>query len=136
MYSKEIINLFCELIAENKSAHKILMDNGYQELIMVNEGLGGKQEGFKWLVENKKYILAAFVNAIMDENKKSVAFMMKMKAVQLAAVANAILGDKNALVWLKKNRLDQYVKLMETIEKKFENNEGHGLSILFKGPFS
>ena len=136
MYTKEIISLFCEMIAGNRSAYKMLMDNGYQELIMVNEALGGKKEGFQWLMENKKYIPAAFVNAIMDENKKSVAFLMKMKAPQLAAVANAIIGDPNALDWLKKNGLEHYVKLVDAIEKKFENDEGHGLSFLFKGPFS
>src|SRR4051812_47411802 len=84
----------------NTPSYNWLMEKGYRELAEAAEFLmSGKEKNFKWLVENKFYEIAAFINASKGD-KKAFQWLMQNNSIFWAATANAVNKDVKAMMWL------------------------------------
>ena len=72
-------------------------------------------------MENKHVVLAAFVNAIW-EDEKAFQFLMRVKAFQWAATANLINGDEKAEEFLKRSGNAHYVLLAHAIQSRIHED--------------
>ncbi|MCA6362020.1 MAG: hypothetical protein IM638_03220 [Bacteroidetes bacterium] len=115
-YSGDAIRKMTDLFGPTPTAaYNWLMDRDYRELIETVACIkAGRDASFKWLVDNKFYELAAFANAVMGD-KDAFRWLMQNKCVFWAATANAANKDKKAGMWLKQHQFTVYHDLAETI---------------------
>ena len=73
------------------------------------------------LMENKYFVLAAFVNAIW-EDEKAFKFLMDAKAFEWAAAANIINGDDKAEAFLKRIGKEHFVLLAHAIQSRIHED--------------
>jgi hypothetical protein len=115
------------------AAYNWLIERNYRELVESAEFLKtGKESAFRWLVENKFYVMAAFVNAVRGD-KKAFQWLMQNKNMFWAATANAANKDKDAMAWLKQHKLVVYAELAEAIIE-FEKLDNSDFSNYYKAP--
>lgn len=119
----------------NSAAYNWLMERGHRELTEAAEFLmSGKEKNFKWLIENKFFDLAAFINAAKGD-KKAFQWLMQNNVIFWAATANAINKDAKALLWLRQNNFIVYAELAEAIIE-FDRHDNSDFSGYYKGPGS
>lgn len=119
----------------NTAAYNWLVEHNYRELVETVEFLkSGKEIHFRWLVDHKQYVMAAFVNAARGD-KKAFQWLMQNKNMFWAATANAINKDKEAMLWLKQHKLIVYAELAETIIE-FEKLDNSDFSGYYKPPMN
>ena len=135
-YPKEAIELLTQLVGGREENAKLLAAAGFPELTLIYDSLNGNESIIPFLTSRKEFILASFLTSVLFQDKKAFDFLMKQKAPQWAATANAVNKDKNASQWLKKNNFSHYSKLADAILKKMEDDEGTGFEFLYKGPYS
>lgn len=102
-----------------------------KELASLEGAIRGEKRPMEWLLKNNK-LLAAFVDAA-EGNNSAVRFLMKKKEYAWAAVANLLNEDENAGAWLKKQHLEYYIKLAESIKFAWEKG-GNAAEAVFR-PF-
>jgi hypothetical protein len=78
-------------------------------------------------MDNKHFVLAAFVNAIWDDSK-AFQLLMKVKAFQWAACANTINGDEKAEEFLKKSGNEHFVLLAHAIQMMIHEDGDRNIS--------
>jgi hypothetical protein len=130
-YSKRQIELLCSALRGDKTAFSTLAVE-VPELTALENALRGEKAPMEWLIKNNK-ILAAFVDA-SEGNGSAVKLLLSKKAFELAAVANLLNEDENAMEWLKKHGLFYYIKLAESIKYAWEKRSGSDLEGMFR-PF-
>ena len=130
-YSKRQIELLCSALRGDKTAFSTLAVE-VPELTALENALRGEKAPMEWLIKNNK-ILAAFVDA-SEGNGSAVKLLLSKKAFELAAVANLLNEDENAMEWLKKRGLFYYIKLAESIKYAWEKRSGSDLEGMFR-PF-
>jgi hypothetical protein len=117
----------------NTSAYNWLIEKNYRELAEAAEFLmSGKEASFKWLVDNKFYDIAAFINAVKGD-KKAFQWLMQNNIIFWAATANAVNKDKKAMAWLEQHNFIVYKELAEAIID-FEKHDNSDFSGYYKGP--
>ena len=80
-------------------------------LVTFGEAVSGKKFFFKWLVENGYPELAALANAIRAD-KEALNWLMKYYP-QYAVLSDAIDGEEKAFEWLKKYKFNLLIVLAE-----------------------
>ena len=99
----------------NTPAYNWLIEKNHRELAEAAEFLkSGKESAFKWLVDNKFYDIAAFINAAKGD-KKAFQWLMQNNFLFWAATSNAINKDKKAMAWLEQHNFIVYKELAEAI---------------------
>jgi hypothetical protein len=97
------------------AAYNWLFERGHRELVEAGEFLKtGKEQHFRWLVDNKHFEIAAFINAARGD-KKAFQWLMQNKSIFWAATANAINKDKEAMQWLRQHNFMVYADLAQAI---------------------
>lgn len=115
------------------SSYNWLIERNHRELVEAAEFLKtGSERSFKWLVDNKHYIIGAFINAVRGD-KKAFQWLMQNKQVFWAAAANAANKDKEAMLWLKQNKLDVYAELAQAIIE-FDSLDNSDFSGYYRPP--
>ena len=110
-----------------------LVEKGHRELIETSEFIKFKnKKSFKWLLDQKFFVLAAFINAI-DGNKKAFRWLMENKYIIWAATANAVNKDTKAMIWLRKNNFTAYAELAQAIIE-FGKTDNSDITGYYKGP--
>lgn len=117
----------------NTPAYNWLMEKGFRELTEVAEYLkSGKEKNFQWLLNNKHFDLAAFINAAQGD-KKAFQWLMQHNIIFWAATANAINKDKNAMIWLRQHNFIVYAELAEAIIE-FNKHDNSDFAGYYQGP--
>lgn len=119
----------------NTPAYNWLMEKGYRELTEAAEFLKtGKDKHFRWLVDNKHFDLAAFINAAKGD-KKAFQWLMQNNIIFWAATANAVNKDPKAMAWLHQHNFIVYAELAEAIIE-YGKGDNSDFSGYYKGPGS
>lgn len=104
-YPKEAIQHTQDYVGKNEFAKLWLHNNNYEALIkLVDASVYRDSKAVEYLLLNKHFVLAAFVNAVW-EDKKALIILLDKKEFVWAAMANYINGDKNAGAFLKKIKI-------------------------------
>lgn len=133
-YSKEAIDKAVAWVEGDSRAKQWLQDNNLEELVQLKEAASRHAKPFEYLLVHKHIVLAAFVNAIW-EDQRAFKLLMDQKAFQWAAMANYINGDDKAELFLKKNKLDHYLRLAHVIQAKIRKEGDEGTNFFNSGPF-
>ncbi len=135
-YSGEAIRKMTAMFKPfNSSAYNWLIEKGYRELCEAAEFLiSGKEKNFQWLVQNKFFDLAAFINAAKGD-KKAFQWLMQNNVIFWAATANAVNKDPKAMMWLRQHNFIVYAELAEAIIE-FEKLDNSDISGYYRGPGS
>ena len=133
-YSAETIDKTTGWIEGSVSAKQWLQDNNFEELVQLKDASSRHAKAFEYLLVHKHLTLAAFVNAIWDD-QKAFKLLMDQRSFHWAAMANYINGDDKAGDFLKKNRLDHYLRLAHAILAKIRKEGDEGSNIFNSGPF-
>jgi len=133
-YKGEVIQKMTALFRPfSTAAYNWLIEKDYRELVEAAEFLkSGNEKSFKWLVDNKHFDLAAFINAAKGD-KNAFRWLMQSNAVFWAATANAVNKDKEAMAWLKQHKFIVYAELAEAIIE-FEKMDNSDFSGYYKPP--
>jgi hypothetical protein len=119
----------------NTSAYNWLIERNHRELVEAAEFLkSGKEPSFRWLVDNKHFEIAAFINAVKGD-KKAFQWLMQNKSLFWAATANAINKDREAMSWLRQHNFIVYAELAEAIIE-FEKQDNSDFSGYYKPPMN
>jgi hypothetical protein len=125
---KQIELLSLALMGDKKALTRLKVE--CKPLKMLEEALHANKEAIEWLLQNDK-MLAAFDDAV-GGNRSAVRLLIKKQQFGWAAVANYINGDEGAFAWLKKQGLDQFVKLALGIKELQKHDSAKNVSMLFK----
>lgn len=133
-YPGEAIRKMTELFGPYPTApYNWLMEHNYRELVEAVACIkAGRDQSFKWLVDNHFYELAAFANAVMGD-KDAFRWLMQNKSVFWAATANAANKDTKATEWLRQHNFIVYADLAIAIVG-FRNADNSDLSGYYKPP--
>jgi hypothetical protein len=134
-YSGDAIRKMTELFGPTPTgAYNWLMERDNRELIETVACIkAGRDASFKWLVDNQFFELAAFANAVMGD-KDAFRWLMQHKSIFWAATANAANKDKQAIAWLRQHQFIVYAELAETILRSRSSDDD--LSGYYKPPVS
>lgn len=117
------------------TAYNWLMERDNRELVETVACIkAGRDASFKWLVDNQFFELAAFANAVMGD-KDAFRWLMQHKSIFWAATANAANKDKQAIAWLRQHQFIVYAELAETIVR-FRSADNDDLAGYYKPPVS
>jgi hypothetical protein len=119
-YPAEAINHFTKHVLRETASFNWLMNNGYQELLATLDAIRDDKHAFRLLMKQHK-VLAAFVNAVWDDDK-ALKFLMDSKAFEWAACANVINGDEKAEDFLKKIKKENFVLLAHAIQSRIHED--------------
>ncbi|HEY0029894.1 MAG TPA: hypothetical protein VGC65_03970 [Bacteroidia bacterium] len=133
-YSREAIDKTTAWVEGDNRAKQWLQDNNFEELVQLKDAASRHAKAFEYLLVHKHLTLAAFVNAVW-EDQKAFRLLMDQKEFQWAAMANYINGDDKAEVFLMKNKLDHYFKLAHAILMKIRKEGDEGTVFFNSGPF-
>ncbi len=133
-YSKEAIEKTGAWVEGDLGAKKWLQDNRFEELVQLKDACSRYAKALEYLLVHKHIALAAFVNAIW-EDQKAFKVLMDLRAFQWAAMANYINGDDEAAVFLKKNKMENYAELAHKIQAKIRKEGDAGTNFFNSGPF-
>lgn len=136
VYHGDVIRRMTMLFSTDSTPHfNWLIEKGHRELIEAVELIkNGKQESFKWLIDNKHFEVAAFANAVRGD-KNAFRWLMNNKSVFWAATANAVNKDKQAMAWLRHNNFIVYADLAQAIIE-WESLDNDDFSGYYRGPIS
>jgi len=129
IYSEKQIELLSLALMGDKKAQKLLNDE-CKPLKQLEGALKADKNSIEWLLKNDK-MLAVFDDAV-GGSRSAVRLLMQKKEFGWAAVANYMNGDDEALVWLKKQGLQAFVKLALGIKELQKHDSSKGISFLFK----
>ncbi len=115
-------------------AKQWLQDNNFEELVQLKDATSRYPKAFEYLLVHKHIVLAAFANAVW-EDQKAFKLLMDQKAFHWAAMANYINGDDNAAAFLKKNKLEHYAELAHKIQAKIRKEGDEGMNFFNSGPY-
>ncbi|MCC6691070.1 MAG: hypothetical protein IT235_06010 [Bacteroidia bacterium] len=132
-YPKEAIENLTKYIDTNDTlAFNFLIQHNYKELTLLKEGVSRDLKCLEWLLVNKHFILAAFINAVW-EDAKAFDLLLQKKAFHWAAAANIINGDENAILFLKKANLEHYINMALKMQSKIRREGDEGMNIFKLG---
>ncbi|MDF2436958.1 MAG: hypothetical protein K0Q95_1334 [Bacteroidota bacterium] len=134
LYPKEAIQHLSNWVEGSTQSKNWLQAHNYEELVQLKDAASRHPAPFKYLIENKFVILAAFVNAVWDD-KDAFKLLMDQKAFHWAAAANYINGDDKAAIFLKNNNLGHYAELAFKIQAKIRKEGDEGTNFFNSGPF-
>lgn len=134
LYPREIIQKTAAWFDGDQIAKEWLNQNNFEELVELKDAISRYPKAFQFLLVNKHFILATFVNAIWDD-KKAFQILMDKKEFHWAAVANMINGDTKAKEFLEKSNLVHYANLAIKIQGYIRKEGDKGTSIFNSGPF-
>jgi hypothetical protein len=133
-YSKEAIQHLTAWIEGSQNSKNWLQQNNLEELVQLKDATSRHSKAFEYLLVHKFIVLAAFANAVWDD-QKAFKLLMDQKAFHWAAMANYINGDDNAAMFLKKNKLEHYAELAHKIQAKIRKEGDAGTNFFNSGPF-
>ena len=107
VYPKEAIELLTDLVKGRKENARLLASLGFPELALVFDGINGNNEVQDLLMKKKYVVLAAFLSALLSEDKGQVKFLLK-HAPHWAATVNLVNKDQKAKLWLERYSLAHY----------------------------
>ncbi|MDP1747351.1 MAG: hypothetical protein Q8L90_17395, partial [Bacteroidota bacterium] len=93
LYPKEAIEKAGAWMEGDVRAKLWLQESNYEELVQLKDAVSRYPKAFEYLLINKHFVLAAFVNSIWDD-KKALKLLMDKKEFFLAAMSNYINGDE------------------------------------------
>ncbi|HET6225326.1 MAG TPA: hypothetical protein VFF27_03540 [Bacteroidia bacterium] len=134
LYPKEVIDITTEWIKGDSRAGQWLQENNLTELFMLKDAVSRHAKPMQYLLVNKHIILAAFVNAIW-EDQAAFKLLMTKGNHHWAAMANYINGDEKAALFLKNNKLQHYAELAHQILEKIRKEGDEGSNIFNSGPY-
>jgi hypothetical protein len=134
LYTKEVIDKTTSWISDNKLAEQWLLNNNFEELLQLKDALSRHAKALEYLLVKKHIVLAAFVNAVWDD-QKAFKLLMDQQAFHWAATANYINGDVKAAAFLQKNKLAHYLELAKRIQEKIRKEGDEGMNFFNSGPF-
>jgi hypothetical protein len=115
-YPDAALKRFIEAAYDDDEALKWLLQNGYPELAAVKEAVICRETGpMTWLARYKKDALLLFVKAVLG-NFNAIQRLLEMKEPLLAAAANAVRGDADALQWLRNNGFPAWADVSQAIQ--------------------
>jgi len=114
-YSPKIILAWVKSLEGHTDITKWLLDNGYKELVMVNQAIYLKEEARNWLMHNGYPHLMAFVNAA-EGNEKAQKWLKNNKFELLHHLALAIDDEKESWQWININSTKDIFLLAKTIK--------------------
>ena len=134
-YPKQAIEYAVEQIEKKEYAKPWLQKNNYDELVKLTDAVIYRDsKAVEFLLLKKHFVLTAFVNAVWDD-KKALKILLDKKEFAWAAMANFINGDKNAGAFLKKAKMDDYLRLAEKIHDTIRKLNDKNTSFFNSGPF-
>ncbi len=130
-YTPEVLKLLGDAFNGSEAARGELTDRGHKELLLLLAYIiDGKDEAFELLMKQKHFILAAFLKAV-DKERKSIKFLLDMKAPEWVAVASHLNSDPKAKGWLLKSGFNHHAELAEAIMKRLQKeNEDSGFNAI------
>ncbi len=134
LYSKEAIDKTSEWIDGNPSAKYWLLENNFEELVLLKDAACRHTKAIESLLIKKHFILVTFVSAVWDD-KKAFALLMDKKEFIWAAMANFINGDDKAAIFLKNSKLQHFAELAFKIQTKIKNEGDKGTNFFRSGPY-
>jgi hypothetical protein len=134
LYPKEVIQHLNAWIDGSNNSKHWLQEHNFEELVQLKDAVSRHSKPFEYLLVNKFIVLAAFVNAIWDD-QNAFKLLMDQKAFHWAAMANYINGDDKAALFLKKNKLEHYAELAYKIQAKIRREGDEGTNFFNSGPF-
>ncbi|MES2138983.1 MAG: hypothetical protein V4511_04705 [Bacteroidota bacterium] len=134
LYPKEAIEKAGAWMEGDGRAKAWLQESNYEELVQLKDAVSRYPKAFEYLLINKHFVLAAFVNSIWDD-KKALKLLMDKKEFFWAAMSNYINGDENAHVFLIKNNLKHYADLAHKIQAKIRKEGDDRTGLFNSGPF-
>lgn len=115
-YEPKILLAFGEAVDRNYKIHQWLLHNGYPELAALASSLQADVDAFTWLLKNGYPHFAAFSNAI-DEDVPAYQWLIKHDFKLMAVLVDAAYLKPEGLAYLRKNKLDLFVRLAVQIRK-------------------
>jgi hypothetical protein len=134
LYSKEVIQHVNAWFDGSNNAKHWLQEHDHEELVQLKDAVSRHSKAFEYLLVNKFIVLAAFVNAVWDD-QQAFKMLMDQRAFHWAAMANFINGDDKAALFLKKNKLEHYAELAFKIQAKIRKEGDEGTNFFNAGPF-
>jgi hypothetical protein len=134
VYPKEAIEKTSAWIEGDKHAKAWLQANNYEELVQLKDAVSRYSKAMEYLLVNKHFVLATFVNSIWDD-KKAFRLLMDKKEFLWAAMSNYINGDDNAQAFLVKNNLRHYADLAHKLLTKIRKEGDESTGLFNSGPF-
>jgi hypothetical protein len=134
LYPKEVIQHLNAWMDGSGQSKRWLQEHNFEELVQLKDAVSRHSKPFEYLLVNKFLVLAAFVNAIWDD-QTAFSLLMEQRAFHWAAMANFINGDDNAALFLRKNKLDHYLELAIKIQAKIRREGDEGTNFFNSGPF-
>jgi hypothetical protein len=134
LYPLAAIEKATEWADQKESAKEWLEGNNFPELVQLCLAARRYPKAFEYLLVNKHFVLATFVNAIW-EDKKAFALLMEKKEFVWAAMANFINGDDNALQFLNKNKLKHYSQFAIKLQARIRKDGDENSSFFNSGPY-
>jgi len=134
LYPKEVIEKTSAWMEGDKGAKAWLQNNNYEEMVQLKDAVSRYPKAIEYLLIHKHLALAAFVNAIW-EDQKAFKILMDKKEFHWAAMANYINGDDKAAIFLQKNNLKHYAALAHKILEKIRREGDENSNFFNSGPF-
>ncbi len=128
-YNQKTYEMFTAHVNGSTEGLNYLVEYGHRELIAVIDAIRDDTHAFKFLMNNKFFIQAAFVNAIW-EDKEAFKLLMQYEP-EWAAMANLIEGDEKAIEFLSSRKKDYMINLALAIQKRIRQDGDRAAS-----PFS
>lgn len=134
-YPKQALESAKNAVNGDEFSKAWLIKNNFEALVKMIDAVTYRDaKAVEYLLLNKRFILAAFSNAVW-EDKKALNILMDKKEYIWAAMANYINGDKKAGFFLQKNKLDTYLSLADAIQKKIQKLNDQNSNFFNSGPF-
>jgi hypothetical protein len=109
-----------------------LISNGYPELGLFTFALRNQDQARKWLLDNGFPHLMALINGA-EGNKGAILWLEKYKLDIMARMARATDNDDEAMAWLQRHPQPEWfiiAQKMRTVKNsiEFDNNDVHKIS--------
>jgi len=117
-YPAEVIIALTEAIKGKKQFYTWLTDNNYEHLAQFSLAVSNDRKAFNWLLSHAPQY-AAFDQAI--DNDTEAKIWLKNNGFGFDIIlADACIGNPDAIAWLAKNGFDLFIYLAKTIKNDID----------------
>jgi hypothetical protein len=120
-YPVEVLLAFGEALKGNKEIYNWLLNNGYKELAALSNSIRGSNTAFDWLM--KHYPQLAAFDQLLDKETAALPWLQKHGFRFYIIFAQACHMRPQALAYLKREKLNVYIRLAGIISQCLKNKE-------------
>ena len=132
-YSKQVLRYAIDAVDGKPIAKQWLKKHNREEVLhLINALTLRDSKAVEYLLVNKHFLLAAFVNSVWEDSK-ALKLLIDKKEYVLAAMANVINGDNKAKVFLIKYKFITHAAFAEKIQEKIQRVNDKNSNV-FSGP--